>query len=128
MQRIVLREGLLLRVRKQGEILKAALTESLGRFDEVGDIRGRGYLIGIEFVKDRISKEPFPVERGVSYSVGRQAFRGGLICYPCAGNVGNAAGDTVIIAPPYNSTDDELRELVEKFTTAVEGALSNLSR
>jgi adenosylmethionine-8-amino-7-oxononanoate aminotransferase len=46
-----------------------------------------------------------------------------LICYPCAGNVANAAGDTVIIAPPYNATDDELRELVEKFTLAVEGAL-----
>jgi adenosylmethionine-8-amino-7-oxononanoate aminotransferase len=122
-QRIILREGLLPRVRKQGEILKAALTESLGKFDEVGDIRGRGYLIGVEFVKDRISKEPFPVERAFSYNVGRQAFQGGLICYPCAGNVANAAGDTVIIAPPYNATDDELRELVEKFTLAVEGAL-----
>jgi adenosylmethionine-8-amino-7-oxononanoate aminotransferase len=123
-QRIVLREGLLPRVRKQGEILKAALTESLGRFDEVGDVRGRGYLIGVEFVKDRISKEPFPAERALSYDIGRQAFQGGLICYPCAGNVGNATGDTVIIAPPYNATDNELHELVAKFTMAVEGVLS----
>lgn len=71
--------------------------------------------------------EPIGEGGGVSYNVGRQAFRGGLICYPCAGNVGNGAGDTVIIAPPYNATDNELRELVEKFPTAVEGALSTLS-
>jgi adenosylmethionine-8-amino-7-oxononanoate aminotransferase len=122
-QRIVLRDGLLPRVRTQGEILKAALAESLGRFDEVGDVRGRGYLIGVEFVKDRASREPFPAERALSYDVGRRAFQGGLICYPCAGNAGNGTGDTVIIAPPLNATDDELHELVEKFTTAVEGAL-----
>jgi adenosylmethionine-8-amino-7-oxononanoate aminotransferase len=125
-QRIVLREGLLPRVRKQGEILRAELKESLARFDEVGDIRGRGYFIGIEFVQDRLSKEPFPAERGVSYSVGRHAFQGGLICYPCAGNIGNSLGDTVIIAPPFNATDDELSELVEKFAKAVEGALNDL--
>jgi adenosylmethionine-8-amino-7-oxononanoate aminotransferase len=122
-QRIILREGLLARVRRQGEILKAALAASLAGFDEVGDVRGRGYLIGVEFVKDRVSKEPFSAERAMSYDVGRQAFRSGLICYPCAGNVGNAAGDTVIIAPPLNATDDEMRELVEKFTAAVGLAL-----
>ena len=126
-QRIVLRDGLIARVRSQGGPLKAALQQSLGRFEEVGDVRGRGYLIGVEFVKDRASKEPFPASRALSYDVGRHAFEGGLICYPCAGNAGNSTGDTVIIAPPYNASDSELNELVEKFTQAVEGALSNKS-
>ncbi len=125
-QRIVLRDGLLGRVRRQGEILRAELRESLGGFDEVGDVRGRGYLIGVEFVRDRVSKEPFPAALGVSHRVAREAFHGGLICYPCAGNVGDLLGDTVIIAPPYNATDGELRELVEKFTAAVDGALGDL--
>lgn len=127
-QRIVRREGLLARVRMQGEILKAALAESLDRFEEVGDVRGRGYLIGIEFVKNRATKEPFPASRALSYEVGRYAFEGGLICYPCAGNVGRAMGDTVIIAPPYNATDGELSELIDKFAVAVERALRSATR
>jgi adenosylmethionine-8-amino-7-oxononanoate aminotransferase len=55
--------------------------------------------------------------------IGRHAFENGLICYPCAGNVGGGLGDTIIIAPPYNATEAELEELVAKFTLAVEGAL-----
>ncbi|MDB6087142.1 MAG: aspartate aminotransferase family protein [Gammaproteobacteria bacterium] len=123
-QRVIERESLLPRVRKNGEVLKARLHESLGGFEEVGDIRGRGYLIGIEFVRDRISQEPFPAERRVSQEVGLRAFESGLICYPCSGNVGASMGDTVIIAPPFNASDDELIELVEKLSIAVERTLS----
>ena len=123
-QRIVLRDSLLERVRGNGDVLKARLDEALGRFDAVGDIRGRGYLIGVEFVRDRASKQPFPAGRGASLDVARRAFEDGLIVYPCAGNVGGTAGDTVIIAPPYNATDAELLELVEKFSKAVAAAFA----
>jgi adenosylmethionine-8-amino-7-oxononanoate aminotransferase len=123
-QRIVLRDGLLARVRTAGAALKSALTATLARFEEVGDVRGRGYLIGVEFVGDRRSKQPFPAARALSHEIGRRAFEAGLICYPCAGNVGDSMGDTVIIAPPYNASDGELAELVEKFTLAVGRALA----
>src|SRR6266478_3120583 len=63
-QRILQHDSLLERVRKNGEVLKARLGEALGGFEAVGDIRGRGYLIGVEFVRDRASKQPFPAERG----------------------------------------------------------------
>ncbi len=119
-QRILRRDGLLERVRTNGEVLKAALCAALGGYEAVGDIRGRGYLIGIEFVRNRQSKEPFPAGRRVSIDVARRAFEDGLIVYPCTGNVGDGAGDTIIIAPPYNATHAELTELVEKFTHAVE--------
>ena len=121
-QRILQRDSLIERVRKKGEVLKARLGEALGGFEAVGDIRGRGYLIGIEFVRDRASKQPFPAERGASIDVARRAFEDGLIVYPCSGNVGGTAGDTIIIAPPYNATDGELLELVEKFSKAVHAA------
>jgi len=123
-QRIVQRDSLLERVRRNGDVLKARLGEALGRFDAVGDIRGRGYLIGVEFVRDRASKEPFPAGRGASLDVARRAFEDGLIVYPCAGNVGGTAGDTIIIAPPYNATDAELLELMEKFSKAVAAAFA----
>ena len=55
----------------------------------------------------------------MSIDVARRAFDAGLIVYPCSGNIGGTAGDTIIVAPPYNASDDELSELVEKFTDAV---------
>jgi adenosylmethionine-8-amino-7-oxononanoate aminotransferase len=120
-QRIIERDALVERSRTRGALLKRALEESLGRFEEIGDIRGRGLFIGIEFVSDRATKAPFPQERRINIEVGRRAFESGLICYPCAGNAGGGLGDTVIVAPPYNATDDELGELVEKLTQAVTG-------
>src|ERR1700678_3227277 len=110
-QRIIERESLVARVRDRGEALKGALGESLDGCEEVGDVRGRGFFIGVEFVSDRVTKQPFPADRRVSVEVGRRALENGLICYPCAGNVGNGLGDTAIIAPPFNATDDELAEL-----------------
>ena len=123
-QRLIERESLVAHVRIRGEALRHELREALGRFDEVGDVRGRGYLIGVELVHDRASREPFPAQRGLSQALGRAAFEGGLIVYPCAGNVGGVKGDTVIIAPPYNASEGELAELIEKFTATVARTLA----
>ena len=43
----------------------------------------------------------------------------GLIIYPCAGNVGGVSGDTVIVAPPFNASEGELSELLEKLAGAI---------
>ena len=123
-QRIIQREELVARVRTRGERLRGELHAALARFAEVGDVRGRGYLIGVEFVRDRTSREPLPAERAFSQTLGRRAFDDGLIIYPCAGNVGGAAGDTVIVAPPYNASDGELAELVAKLSGAIERTLA----
>jgi adenosylmethionine-8-amino-7-oxononanoate aminotransferase len=111
-------------VRTRGEALRRELRDALQRFAEVGDVRGRGYLIGIEIVRDRATKAPFPAERGLSHSIGRRAFEDGLICYPCAGNVEGIMGDTIIVAPPFNASESELAELIEKLAGAVERTLS----
>ena len=116
---IVQRDGLAVRATKLGELLKRGLLSLKQRHPCIGDVRGRGYLIGIEFVRDRATREPFPAERALSQSIGQQALAEGLICYPCAGNVGGIKGDTIILAPPFNASESELAELIEKFTGAV---------
>jgi adenosylmethionine-8-amino-7-oxononanoate aminotransferase len=123
-QRIIEREGLVERVRTRGARLREELRAALAHIPEVGDVRGRGYLIGIEFVADPESREPFPAERAFSQSLGRRAFEEGLIVYPCAGHVGGTRGDTVIVAPPYNASDAELAELIAKLTGAVARTLA----
>jgi adenosylmethionine-8-amino-7-oxononanoate aminotransferase len=123
-QRIIERDRLLDRVSAAGVTLQQALRLALSRFDEVGDVRGRGFFIGVELVRDRLRKIPFGPERGLSFDIGARAFADGLIVYPCAGNVDGVSGDTLIIAPPYNASDVELQEIVSKLARAVDGALS----
>jgi adenosylmethionine-8-amino-7-oxononanoate aminotransferase len=118
-QKIIERERLVERVATRGPRLIAELQSALGDLEEVGDIRGRGYFIGIEFVSNRATREPFPADRDISHAIGRQAFENGLICYPCAGNAGQGKGDTMIVAPPFNATDAELSELVDKLAKSV---------
>lgn len=123
-QGIIERESLVARVRSRGEPLRRELHQALEGFAEVGDVRGRGFLIGVEFVRDRSSREPFPAARALSHVIGREALADGLICYPCAGNVGGVKGDTIIIAPPYNASENELAELIDRFTRAVARGLA----
>lgn len=118
-QRIIERDGLLERVRVRGAALLAELRRTLAPVEAVGDVRGRGYFIGIELVADRASKRPFPEQRGLGRDIAARAFEDGLICFPCAGNAGGGLGDAIIVAPPYNASESELAELVEKLTRAI---------
>lgn len=116
-QKIVARDGLLERIRNKGPWLMAALSDELGDHPHVGNIRGRGYFIGVEFVADRATREPFDSAQMVFAQIRDAAFANGLICYPVGGTVDGIRGDHAILAPPYNASDSELAEIVEKFVT-----------
>ena len=116
-QKIVARDGLLERIRNKGPWLMATLSDELGDHPHVGNIRGRGYFIGVEFVADRATREPFDPAQMVFAQIRDAAFANGLICYPVGGNVDGVRGDHAILAPPYNASDSELAEIVEKFVT-----------
>ncbi len=123
-QKIVKRDNLLEHVLARGARLQQELRAGLADVPEVGDIRGRGYFIGMEIVADPATKVPFAANLKVHADIGRRAFDAGLICYPCTGNVGGVAGDTVIIAPPYNASEDELGEIVSTLTRSVKDAVA----
>jgi adenosylmethionine-8-amino-7-oxononanoate aminotransferase len=120
------------RVHRDGPALQESLRDALSAVDSVaqsvGDIRGRGFFIGIEFVADRTTNEPFDPSLALHLRIRRQSLDHGLICYPMGGNVDGTRGDTVIIAPPYNATADELDQIVERFADAVHGALAEIGR
>lgn len=124
-QKIIEDEKLVERARVVGNRFQSDLRQALAKFDEVGDVRGRGFFVGVEFVANRITKTPFPRDRNLHIDIGSRTLADGLICYPCSGHLEPNLGDTVILAPPYNATDDELAEIIDKFARAVEDALSN---
>jgi adenosylmethionine-8-amino-7-oxononanoate aminotransferase len=126
-QTIVRRERLVERVAADGPPFQAALAADLADVEAVGNVRGRGFFIGIELVKDRSTREPFPATLGLSARIGRAAIAEGLICYPVAGNVDGVRGDAVILAPPFNASAAELEELRWLFGRALRRAVASLA-
>ncbi len=95
-----------------GEYLMERLS-SLYRFDFVGDIRGKGFMRGVELVKDKGTKEPFPPERGITRLVAEIAWKRGLILYPASGGqVHGVAGDAFMVAPPFITTEEQIDEII----------------
>ena len=122
-QTIIARENLLTRVQSNGPRLQSWLTDALTGVDAIGDIRGRGHFLCAELVADRTTKAPFDPARNLFQKIRARAMDNGLICYPVGGNVDGVAGDIVILAPPYNATDDELTEIVDKTARSIRQVL-----
>jgi adenosylmethionine-8-amino-7-oxononanoate aminotransferase len=92
----------------------------------VGDVRGAGLLWGLELVRDRETKEPFPGSVKAAAVVADAALRRGLIVYPGSGFIDGVHGDHVMIAPPLSITRKQLGRimvLLEAALTDAEGAL-----
>jgi adenosylmethionine-8-amino-7-oxononanoate aminotransferase len=86
----------------------------------VGDIRGKGLLAGIEFVRDRDSKEPFARAQRFAESVAERALQNGLVLWPNVGHVNGTDGDLVMLAPPFIITEEQIVELVSLFESSLE--------
>lgn len=122
-QKLVAREGLVARVSANEARLKAGLAEALAGVEAVGDIRGRGHFIATELVADRETKAPFSAERKLYMKIRAAGLENGLICYPVGGNVDGVNGDIVILAPPYNASDAELDEIIDKTARSIRQVL-----
>ncbi|HRX36576.1 MAG TPA: aspartate aminotransferase family protein [Aestuariivirga sp.] len=123
-QKIVAREKLVERVAALEAPFRTMLGGALKDVEAVGDIRGRGFFQAIELVADRNTKRPFEAERKLFMKIRQKAFDNGLICYPVGGNVDGINGDVVILAPPYNVTESELTEIVDKTAMSIRQVLS----
>jgi adenosylmethionine-8-amino-7-oxononanoate aminotransferase len=122
-QRVILDEGLLERVQSAGERLKQFLQTRFAGHPNIGDIRGRGLLLALELVADRDQKTPFDPELAMHSRAKEQAFERGLLIYPSGGTADGRSGDHILLAPPYNVSDDELDMIVELLGETVEAIL-----
>jgi adenosylmethionine-8-amino-7-oxononanoate aminotransferase len=117
-------DNLLANVRARGQSLVKQLGEKLAPHPNVGDVRGRGLFIGIEFVQDKASKDPFAAELKTHNRVQRAAMQRGLMVYGMGGTIDGRLGDHVLLAPPYILEDAHEEELVEKLAAAIEAGCS----
>ncbi|MHB8589955.1 MAG: aminotransferase family protein [Candidatus Dormibacteraceae bacterium] len=116
---VLKKEGLVDRVRARGPRLRDQLATALKGVPMVHEVRGRGYLLGVEYVDPRDGKSFLPPELRTAGRVDDVAFEGGLITYSTMPTRDGFAGDQTLFAPPFTSTDEELAEMVERFAGAV---------
>jgi 2,2-dialkylglycine decarboxylase (pyruvate) len=114
---VVEEEKLVAKARRAGERLRQEFLTLQQRYDCIGDVRGRGLLIGLEIVGDRKDKKP-AFELGGR--IGEEAMRRGL-----STNIVKmpAMGSVFRIAPPLTISDDEITQGVSIFREAIEAAL-----
>jgi adenosylmethionine-8-amino-7-oxononanoate aminotransferase len=108
----VVKHKLVERSAELGEYFHGKL-KALHEHPSVGDVRGMGIFAGVEFVKDKETKEPFPPELRYYSRVVDKCFENGLLVYPGVGTVDGVRGDHVQVAPPLVVTRDEIDEIDE---------------
>jgi adenosylmethionine-8-amino-7-oxononanoate aminotransferase len=115
-------------MRERGVVANAAARgeEALGRLRShqahipgIGDVRGRGLLLGLEFVSDGDTKEPFPAAENVGIRVREAARRKGLLL--------RASHWMAVLAPPLTITAEEIDEMLDIFGEALTEVLSPLT-
>lgn len=102
----------------KGSYLLTRMRRMAEQIKMIGDVRGKGLLLAMEFVSDRTNKLPFPAELGVTSRIIDRAFQRGLLVYPAAGGV-DGAGDAIIVAPPLTISEDEMDLLLHMLEETV---------
>lgn len=110
---------LIKRAEKIGNFLKTKLLDLKKEVTMIGDVRGKGLLLGVEFVEDRNLMRPFPATKKVTNLVIQKALEKGLLVYPANAGDEGITGDAIIIAPPLVITEDEVNELIKRFRDAL---------
>lgn len=125
--RYILDHDLIANAATVGAYFKTRLEELARRHEMIGDVRGLGLLLGIELVRDRATKAPFPPAWTVAQRVGAATLTRGLVSYPGSGTVDGVAGDHLLYAPPLIITREQVDGLVsilDRSLTAVAAELT----
>ncbi|PLB33759.1 aminotransferase, class III [Aspergillus candidus] len=127
-QKIIKRDNLLENVRAMGAYLEERLRDTLGGHPFVGDIRGKGLFWGIEFVKDKSTKEAFPTSASLAFHIQETGLEKeySLSLYAASGTVDGIRGDHVLLAPPYNVTNEEIDIIVAKTAQVIDRVFSKV--
>jgi adenosylmethionine-8-amino-7-oxononanoate aminotransferase len=112
-------ERVIERVREKGPRLRDELAAALAGIPLVREVRGHGFLLGVEYVDPRDGKAFLPPELGVARRVDLTAMELGLIVYSTMPTRDGYAGDQTLFAPPFTTSDEELTQMVARFAETI---------
>lgn len=97
------KEKLLQQLRTKIALL-AEMLEGFKTLDHVGEVRQRGFMVGIELVKEKATKKPYPIEAKMGMRVTRECRKRGLIIRPL--------GNVIVLMPPLSISPNELARML----------------
>jgi adenosylmethionine-8-amino-7-oxononanoate aminotransferase len=106
-----------------GEMLRRSLAKLEGH-PHVGQVRGLGLLQGIEFVKKKVNREPFPKGAGIAEKIRQAALEKNVLVYPGQGTVDGVRGDHLLLAPPFIINQSECEQIANAVQHALEKTFS----
>ena len=112
----LLEEGLIENAARIGEYILDRLKELQGRFRLIGDVRGKGLMIGVELVKDRETKKKAIEERN---AIVQGCFEKGLLILGCGENVIRLSPPLIITRKETDTALTILEEVLEKVERGV---------
>jgi adenosylmethionine-8-amino-7-oxononanoate aminotransferase len=111
----------------KGERMLASLVARLDGDPAVGEVRGRGLLVGVELVQDRETRAAFPRTAKVTERVVAAARERGVLVYSGTGNADGVDGDTILLGPPFVVTGDQLDRIVDVVSEAIDLAVAEVA-
>ncbi len=102
---------------------------ALARYPIVGDVRGTGLILGVEFVADQVTKRPFPPEAGVTRRIVEATLGEGVVVVPgMSGLIDGVAGDHIQISPPYIFSEANVDQLVAALEKAIQKIIREVGK
>jgi acetylornithine/succinyldiaminopimelate/putrescine aminotransferase len=109
------KERLVERVAERGPTLRDELEDAVGRLDLVREVRGRGFLLGIE------------LRAPAAALVDEVTLEHGVLVLATHSDADGFTGDHVLVAPAYNASEAELAEMVGRIAAALADVQSRLA-
>lgn len=110
---IIENEGLVQKAKENGEYFHSALSEALSIHPNVGEIRGKGLLVGIQLVEDKATRRFFDPALAKAAQVANEAHKLGVIVRPLPSIT------TLALSPPLTITREEIDIVVEVLTRSI---------
>ena len=118
-QDYVVKHDLINQCVQRGDYLRQALLKLAEREPLIGDVRGKGLLLGLEFVQNKTTHQPYSRSMKLTEQIIQTALKGGLILRGRFGTGVQKDGDHILLSPPLIISESECDELVAKLETTI---------
>ena len=104
---------------ESGEYLKKRLGSLGNDHDVIGDVRGRGLLVGVELVADKKTKKMFSDSQNIASQVASLALSKGIKIFGLKGHDSGMISDFLVISPPLTIDRAQLDQIVDTIDSCV---------